>query len=208
MQDLSHIVGTNIANLRKEKGLTQLELATILHYSDKSISKWELGYAVPSVDILKEFADYFGVTIDFLISEQQPEVIQEVVAEAEAKKDPQVVNKAIVLSLLNVAVFLIATLVFVSAILRTSSTLSWLAFVWAVPICCFLSMIAARLFYGHNSVVSATLISCTIWSLVLAVCFHYQFVENESVWYVLTACIPIQAIIILSIFIHRHAVRK
>ncbi|MBP5216666.1 MAG: helix-turn-helix domain-containing protein [Bacilli bacterium] len=208
MQDLSHIVGTNLSNLRKEKGLTQLELANVLHYSDKSISKWELGYAIPSVDILKEFADYYGVTIDFLITEQQPESIQEVVTQAEAQKDPQVVNKAIVLSLLNVAIVLIATLAFVAALFRGSEGPIWLAFIWAVPTCCLISLISARFLYGRNTVVTAVLLSSFVWTLVLAVSFHYQFTANEPIWYIVTACIPIQAIIILAIFIRRHAVRK
>ncbi len=208
MQDLSHIVGTNLSNLRKEKGLTQLELANVLHYSDKSISKWELGYAIPSVDILKEFADFYGVTIDFLITEQQPESIQEVITQAETQKDPQVVNKAIVLSLLNVAIVLIATLAFISALFRGSEGPIWLAFIWAIPTCCFVSLISTRILYGRNTVVTAVLLSSFVWTLVLAVSFHYQFTANESIWYILTACLPIQAIIILTIFIRRHAVRK
>ena len=208
MQDLSHIVGNNLSNLRKQKGLTQLELATVLHYSDKSISKWELGYAIPSVDILKEFADFYGVTIDFLICEQEQEAIQEVIEQSEEKKDPQGVNKAIVLSLLNVAIFLIATLVFIAAIMRGNMGSSWLAFLWAVPACCFVSMISVRLFYGRNKIATIVLLSCFIWTLVLAVSFYFHFEAGEPIWYILTACIPIQVIIILSIFIHRNSIKQ
>lgn len=208
MQDLSHIVGNNLSNLRKQKGLTQLELATILHYSDKSISKWELGYAIPSVDILKEFADFYGVTIDFLICEQEQEAIQEVIEQSEEKKDPQGVNKAIVLSLLNVAVFLIATLVFIAAIMRGNMGSSWLAFLWAVPACCFVSMVCVRLFYGRNKIATIVLLSCFIWTLVLAVSFYFHFEVGEPIWYILTACIPIQVIIILSIFIRRNSIKQ
>ena len=130
MENLEEIVAQNLTELRKAQKWTQAELAEKLHYSDKSISKWELGYAIPSVDILKEFADFYGVTIDFLITEQQPESIQEVITQAEAQKDPQVVNKAIVLSLLNVAIVLIATLAFISALFRGSEGPIWLAFIW------------------------------------------------------------------------------
>ncbi len=203
MQDLSHIVGNNLAILRKEKGLTQSQLADVLHYSDKSISKWELGYAIPSVDILKEFADYYGVTIDFLITEQQPESLQEVVENMEAPKDPQGVNKAIVLSLLNVAVFLVATLIFVSALIRGEIGTSWMAFIWAVPVCCFVSLAFSRFFYGKG-IANIVLLSAFIWSLVLAVCFHFQFVIGEVIWYILSVCVPLQVIIILMIFIRRH----
>ncbi|MEE3431444.1 MAG: helix-turn-helix transcriptional regulator, partial [Candidatus Enteromonas sp.] len=50
MENLSEITGKNLSTLRKARGMTQQQLADVLHYSDKSISKWELGYACPSVD--------------------------------------------------------------------------------------------------------------------------------------------------------------
>ena len=73
MDNLATIVGKNLANLRKTKGLTQSELASLIHYSDKSISKWELGYALPSVDILMDFCSFYGVTLDYLVSEKTEE---------------------------------------------------------------------------------------------------------------------------------------
>ena len=43
MKDIKSIVAKNISNLRQSKGLTQLELAEKLNYSDKAVSKWERG---------------------------------------------------------------------------------------------------------------------------------------------------------------------
>ena len=54
--------------LRKEKGLTQEELAEALYVSRTAISKWESGRGYPSIDSLKEISNFFSVTIDDLLS--------------------------------------------------------------------------------------------------------------------------------------------
>ena len=57
-----------LQNLRKEKGLTQEELAEILFVSRTAVSKWESGRGYPSIDSLKDIAKYFSVSIDDLLS--------------------------------------------------------------------------------------------------------------------------------------------
>ena len=67
MQELKLIIAKNIQKLRQEKGMTQLELAEKLNYSDKSISKWERGESIPDIVVLKAVADLFEVTLDYLV---------------------------------------------------------------------------------------------------------------------------------------------
>ncbi|WP_295209879.1 helix-turn-helix transcriptional regulator [Ruminococcus sp.] len=50
-------IGELICQLRKEKGLTQLQLAEKLHVSDKAVSKWERGIGCPDVSILNALAN-------------------------------------------------------------------------------------------------------------------------------------------------------
>ena len=57
-----------LQNLRKQKNLTQEELAEALYVSRTAISKWESGRGYPSIDSLKEIARFFSVTIDELLS--------------------------------------------------------------------------------------------------------------------------------------------
>lgn len=57
-----------LQELRKQKGLTQEELAGILSVSRTAISKWESGRGYPNIDSLKAIAKYFSVTIDQLLS--------------------------------------------------------------------------------------------------------------------------------------------
>jgi len=60
-----------LQELRKNRGLTQEELAEGLHVSRTAISKWESGRGYPSIDSLKEISNYFSVTIDELLSSEK-----------------------------------------------------------------------------------------------------------------------------------------
>lgn len=60
-----------IQELRKQKGLTQEELAEILFVSRTAISKWESGKGYPNIDSLKAIAEFFNITIDELLSSKQ-----------------------------------------------------------------------------------------------------------------------------------------
>lgn len=60
--------GEKLQELRKNRGLTQEELAQALFVSRTAVSKWESGRGYPSIDSLKEISKYFSVTIDDLLS--------------------------------------------------------------------------------------------------------------------------------------------
>ena len=60
-----------LQELRKNRGLTQEELAEALYVSRAAISKWESGRGYPSIDSLKGIAAYFSVTIDDLLSSEK-----------------------------------------------------------------------------------------------------------------------------------------
>ena len=66
-EQLKQTVANNIAQLRKSKGLTQLELAERLNYSDKAVSKWERGEGLPDVLVLSKMAEIFDVTLAELV---------------------------------------------------------------------------------------------------------------------------------------------
>lgn len=59
--------GDNLLRLRKYSKMSQQELANKLSYSDKAISKWELGDNIPDIFTLKKIADLFNVTVDDLL---------------------------------------------------------------------------------------------------------------------------------------------
>ena len=69
LSELKMIVAANIIKLRTEAGITQAELGAKLNYSDKTISKWERGEAIPDAAVLKRMSEIFGVTVDYLLNE-------------------------------------------------------------------------------------------------------------------------------------------
>lgn len=66
-------VGKCIAQLRKDKRWTQLELAEKVGVSDKAISKWESGNGLPEISMFPILAEVFGVTIDYLMTGKKEE---------------------------------------------------------------------------------------------------------------------------------------
>ena len=60
-----------LQELRKNRGLTQEELAEALYVSRTAISKWESGRGYPNIDSLKEISNYFSISIDDLLSTEK-----------------------------------------------------------------------------------------------------------------------------------------
>lgn len=91
-----------LQELRKQKGLTQEELAEILFVSRTAISKWESGRGYPNIDSLKAIAEFFNITIDEFLSSKELLSI--------AQKDSEIKIQQIrdlVFGLLDLAFFLI-----------------------------------------------------------------------------------------------------
>lgn len=90
--------GAFVAQLRKEKGLMQKELAEKLYVSDKAVSKWERGLSIPDVAILVPLADILGVTVTELLecrrmpkdepldSQQTEEIVKKVIGLSEEEQ--------------------------------------------------------------------------------------------------------------------------
>lgn len=60
-------VGSLILNLRKEKEMTQRELADAMNISDRTISKWERGIGCPDISLLPDLSDILGVNIEKIL---------------------------------------------------------------------------------------------------------------------------------------------
>ncbi|MBP5718065.1 MAG: helix-turn-helix transcriptional regulator [Abditibacteriota bacterium] len=67
------MVGVTLYRLRKERGLTQDELAATLNVSQQTISKWETDIGEPDICALCALADLYGVSIDYLVGHITPQ---------------------------------------------------------------------------------------------------------------------------------------
>ena len=74
--------------LRKQKGLTQSNLAEALNVSRQAISRWEVGTAVPSTDNLKVLSTLYGVPIDYLLNDNTDDMCKSAITQTPPKEDP------------------------------------------------------------------------------------------------------------------------
>ena len=96
-----------LISLRKENGLTQLNVAEELDISRQAISRWESGVAMPSTENLRRLSELYSVPIDYLINEdsEQPARVEE--DNGEKRKNRKLSSWLICLLLIVVAVSII-----------------------------------------------------------------------------------------------------
>lgn len=191
MQELSLTVGKNLTELRKSKHLTQQELAERIGYSDKSLSKWELGKAIPSVDILKQLADFYGVSVDFLLEEGAAD--KKALTSKASKNDG---NKIVITAMAACFVLFTAVAIFVNALFQNQADNSWIVFVWMVPATMLTCGLLSLRFWGRT-LAFWILASIFVWSLLAALALTIQIFKNEGIWYIFMIAVPLQISIVL-----------
>lgn len=191
MEDLKMVIAGNIGKLRREAGMTQLDLAEYLNYSDKAVSKWERGESVPDIGTLKQLADRFSVTVDYLLRADHP---SEAVAKREYTKR-QKRNHAIITVMSCVLVWLIACFVFFSVNLAMhEKSFQWLVFVYAVPITAIVLLVFNSIWGNRRR--NFLIISVLVWSILLCA-FLTTLAFSYRIWYIFIIGIPAQIIIVL-----------
>jgi len=187
MDELKRIIAKNIADLRRGAGLTQLELAEKLNYSDKAVTKWESGSSVPDVGVLFEISKLFGVTVDYLLSEDHKIPVKAMVRGTIKSR------MHLIITLLSVClVWLLATVVFVIIKILQIWDDSWLLFVWAIPVSCVVLIVFNSLWSKPRY--NYIYISILMWSLLASI---YLALLSKNIWLVFVIGIPGQIIIAL-----------
>lgn len=186
MESLNKIIAKNLYFLRKKHGLKQSEIAEKLKYSDKTVSKWETGEIVPSVETLVDISKIYNISLDTLVHP-----IEENSFEISKKTDSTKTNK-IIISLLSVSVvWILATILFVYAQI-ISKTNFWMVFVWAVPISCIVGIVFSSLWAGKKT--TLILISILVWSLITATVLQFL---KYNLYPLFLIGIPAQIVILL-----------
>lgn len=180
----------NLVTYRKNAGLTQIELAEKLNYSDKAVSKWERGESVPDLCVLKQIADFYKITIDTLISEPKKEAI--IPIKNISKK------RAIIGLSATGLVWLIAIcgFVFINTIFPSIER-TWMSFIYAVPITCIV-LFTLTCVWG-KSLPNMFLLSIFTWSLILSIYLSLLYLlpsPPSKLWEIWLIGIPIQALIV------------
>ena len=202
-KDFNAIVGKNLLKLRKDKKLTQMEVAEKFNYSDKSISKWEKGESMPSVEVLCELANFYGVSLDQLTNEieitQSVEIKEKNKKEKKAKKNktktPRMFSTRLMVTLLSVgAVWLCATILFV--MLKIFADVNYfIGFMWAGV----LSLIVLIVFNGvwGRMRYLFPILTVLLWLLLASLQLQIYLPSGINIWPVYFLGIPLQILIIL-----------
>ncbi len=200
MNDLKLIVAKNITELRKQHGMTQLQLAEKLNYSDKAVSKWERGESVPDVAVLVEIAELFSVTLDYLVKDEHTEADTKPQSEEERKLKEAtqrviVKNRKAITGISIQAVWLLAIMVFVPiAIFLPDSGSKWLCFIYAIPASSIVWLVFNSVWFNRRR--NYLIISILMWSLLAAVHITALFF-GASIHYIYLLGLPGELIIIL-----------
>ena len=177
---LRKTVAKNIAQYRKAHHDTQLDLATKLNYSDKSVSKWERGESLPDVYILSQIAELYGVSVSALIGEIQP------------PKESKPHYHMFILLLSLALTMAVATLLFSMFMICKVDYPAWMFFVYALPVCSIICIVFTSLWWGI--LWQGVSVSALIWTLGLSL---YLSFELENVSLIFLVCAALQVLTLL-----------
>lgn len=188
MKDLKEIIAENLTRLRQEAGLTQLQLAERLNYSDKAVSKWERGESVPDLRVLIQLAEIYHITVDDIVREH---------VEKPIKPKLNLKKKHLLISLLSAGlVWVIATVVFMILYYITTLTpYAYLTYVVAPFVSAVVLLVFACVWGRRITMVMAA--SAVIWTVVLIVhVFISLFAGGVPIWPFYVVAAGVQVLVI------------
>ena len=189
MNDIRQAIAKNISELRAAHSMTQAELAEKLNYSDKAVSKWERAESVPDITVLKEIADLFEVTVDYLLISEHEKAEPKPVTNDRRKRN----NRGFITGISILLVWMVATAAFVVVdAIPFDTKLHWLAFIYAVPASMVVWLIFNSIWFNKRR--NFLIISLLMWTALGS--FFLSFIPfNIILWQVFVLGIPGQAII-------------
>ena len=192
MDDIKKIIAKNLIELRRTNGITQAQLAEKLNYSDKAISKWERAESVPHISILKEIADIFEVTVDYLITETHADIKKEKSDNDNWKHR----NRVMITGISVLLVWLLATFVFVLVrFVVGTQDWTWLIFLYSLP-CSFIVWLIFNAIW-FNKKRNFPIVSMLMWTALSSVYVSFLMFGFNGGWLVFVIGVPAQAIILL-----------
>lgn len=194
MDELKLIFASNLIRLRNQAGMTQAELAERLHYSDKSVSKWERGEAVPDAYVLKSLAEIFSVTLDQLLSDdsgwKKPHQFGE---------EREEYSRSFIILCSIATIWTLCVLEFVLVWMLLDSV-QWIVFVAALPISLITLLVFNSVWYKgkNNMYIVGTLVLCLIVLIYLSL-LEFNF------WQLFLIIIPAEIVVYLAFHIRRRS---
>ena len=174
-----------LLDLESEDILSLVELAEKLNYSDKAVSKWESGASLPDVGVLLEISKIFGVTVDYILSEEHKIPVKAMVRETMRTR------KHILMALMAIAsVWLIATAVFVILNILGVGGNTWLTFIWGAPVSAVVAIVFNSI-WGRSGA-NCVFVSILMWTTLAGV---YLTLLEHNLWLIFVLGVPGQVLI-------------
>ncbi len=176
------VLAKNLIKFRKNAGLSQLELAKKLNYSNKNISKWEKGETMPNAFVLQKIAQIYGVKIEDLLSEQTP-VEEKPVEEKPKKNIRKTLFRLVMLIMANAILFASGiALVYILKLLNVTGFNLNLIYLYLAPFSFLSVTIYIRVIYKFVDIIS---LSAFGWLICLSLYLSCLSVPNMAYIFVL-----------------------
>lgn len=180
--DIKTNFSKNLINLRKAKNLTQLQLAEKLNYSDKAVSKWEVGSVLPDVETMQHIAEFFGITINDLIYAKKRRVLKEFYK-----------THLFMTLLVSVSIWFVATIIFFVLDSATTLNRAWLTFIYTIPINAIVLIVFSALWFKKVFIYLSS--SIMLWGIITAV---FLTINDPNLWFIFIIGVVGQAVITLA----------
>lgn len=193
MEEVKLVIASNIIKQRTKANMTQAELGEKLNYSDKTISKWERAESVPDVLVLKQMAEIFGVSVDYLLhTHDQWEALQQ---EPQGESGLKYSRLAVIMVAIA-GIWTLATLVFI--IFWMLGSLQWSIFAYAVPVSLITLLVLNSIWYGGRC--NLAIVSALVFSLIA---ISYVALIHYKPWQLFLLAIPAEIVVLLSFQIRK-----
>ena len=183
--EYKQIIAKNLIKFRKANGLTQLELAEKLNYSDKAISKWERGESLPDIYVLQQIASMFNITLNDLVSNEPIVTV----------KPQEKLNKPVIFQMSVGLIWLIAVINFIILTIADID-IAWITFLYAIPVSGIVAIVFAKMWKYKKTLFLC--VSSLYYSLPLCVCVTLSWAYRISLLFIVAA--PLQVLTILWYF--------
>lgn len=184
MNSIKEIVSKNLIKLRKQNGLTQAELAAKINYSDNSISNWEKGDVLPSLETLQTLAGVYNVPLSYFIEEHIDEQTKKY------NKKKYSLSFAIMASAI-LSVITICLLIFFILHNHTGEYY-YPALAWGLPLVAYIVKITIKICFKDKFYLLTT--SIFAWSLLFAIYIQWS---SLNLWPIFFSGMPVQIMLIL-----------
>lgn len=191
-------ISTNLIYYRKKNGYTQQDLANLLSYSDKAVSKWERGLAVPDVIILLRIAEIYNISLSELTGEVNKDISEEDSNYVSNEQSKYLVKKHNIITLLSIGlVWLVAAvLFFIFKMIFTGTTSFYLFFIYAVPVSAIVWLVF-NILWGSKKL-NILIESILSWTLAISVIITiYPRLDNPNIFYILLIPLFFEILIVL-----------